>query len=266
MDISLTFCGKNAQIRLIKKLLDSVPEMLLELTPNGFENSLYHSIHYPTIETAYRHYRLERIRSYYYGQNRDSRRLYEIRISFADFKNIYELPPLNISSEILAIMYLVIGNLLCSDHFVYNNQHRNFAHPAGHFFEKCWLAAVRTSKTFGALRCTVDDIEQMACYNTEVDISPFFRFVFRKIKEWNLEFYYNEDRFFTTQDTFVWTDLKLIQKFSELGEINGEAFKWGKEYKQLVDAELLSEVTKLAPCIIVGAYADEYGVFPDGYL
>jgi len=265
--------GKRATILLLKKILTTLPELLQDIAPDGFENSIYHQILYGDLEKDYIKYRTLRITQYKWSAFWSRKLVYTPKLSFADFKKTYKPSPPNLPAEILSLTAMVMVPIFSKYHVIYDEKGLDHGLVFQNYFNEYFLIAANRLSIFNNYRFKEEDLFDRYIYDKDIDLAPFYCFVFRKFKELQLRFYYEKSwpEFDSFIDCLEQTLLER-QKTESMEEYNPEEallkeMSIDQQTQELqYQRNLQTAAECMVPCEMVRAYVSVHGEYPDGYL
>lgn len=265
--------GKRATILLFKKILEATPELLQQIAPHGFENSVYHRILHGDLEADYNKYRTLRITRYKWNLFWFKKPVYTPKISLEEFKKTYQPCKVNIPAEILSLMAIAMTPVFSKYHVVYDRKGLDHGLIFQNFFADYFLTAANRLSLYNGQQFSMKDLFDRYIYDNNIDLAPFYDFLFYKFKELKIGFYYEKawpefDGFMDCLEESIME--QRAKDFMEtynpeeavLKEIHAE-----KEIQDLNhERDLQAAAGCMVPCEIVRAYVNVHGEYPEGYL
>jgi len=104
----------------------------------------------------------------------------------------------------------------------------------------------------------------------KVDLKPIYRFIFRKMKENNLDYFYCRapkemlDQLFSKLETLA-AEAELEKLLSE-PDHQKQVLADLEENEKKEGEQLFRQVVAMKPSPVIEAYTDVYGKWPEGYL
>ena len=181
--------------QLLISLLQSVPELLQKMAPEGFAHSELVKVCHPTPEMRYREYRFIQLRTIQLQRMMKKKVVVESTKSLDEFLREIKVKPIKEQYEIASIFGNCIWDIFSNNHTVFNRQ-----------FESYDLGSARGSGGFIAdvineLSLAPDHIFDYIDFymghsigKERADLTGVYAFIFQKLKDRNLDWEYSFPR------------------------------------------------------------------------
>lgn len=260
---------KGQLITVLKNILCSVPELIEEIAPDGFQNSIFHRYFMQIMKRRHRDFMLWRKEySKHYTMKPGLR-------SFKRFCRFHNQKANTYDMEILMLVSTCLHDVFNHNSFVHNNKGGTYRRKYFNEFGKCLNKAIlKTDILSKQITLETEDYFRYSPFPTHHKRNiPIYRFIFRKLKEKNIGFQYAtipkeyiDQMFNVLNDLFMEVSnvISITDNDHEknvLAELNLKNEKEEEEYQN----DLIEQLDYMSPPPIIDAYFDVYGDWPKGY-
>jgi hypothetical protein len=173
---------------LIIELFQSIPQLLNEVAPNGFNNSFLVNVYHPNPEQQYKEYRHSQLRLIQIQRTMKKPVNVESTKSFKEFTTEFESTPVDEQYEIVSIFGDCIWNVFSNNHTVFNENFESYDFGSwrcsgGFIADVINKLQLVPEKPFGYM----DFYMGNAFTEHRADLTPLYKFIFKKLKAKNLD-------------------------------------------------------------------------------
>lgn len=259
---------------LLTELFQSIPQLLQQVAPNGFANSVLVSVFHPSPQQQYKEYRHSKLQLILLQRRLKKSADAEPTKSYEQFLKEVEPSPVDEQYETVSIFGDCLWNIFSNNHTIYNQQAESYdlgswRSSGGFIADVINKLQLVPGRTFDYMDFYMGNVWT----KDRTNLRAIYEFIFTRLKEKGLDWEFSFPRmgivnFNTSNDTEPapenYNPATALQQHLEQQQKQEEANKLQQELDEVYNKEF-DKARYEKPSQEVMAYYNIYGHWPEGH-